>query len=129
MVAAAAAILIAVIGLIASVHYRLGKLEQGQENMAANQEKGDIKTREMVDKRGADTLEMMAREFAHTRELLMQELAAQRERSDAQHAETIGAIQRLTDGSLPHSHDQDGSIRFRVPPPDQQQPLPTDDGP
>ena len=59
----------------------------------------------------------------------MQELAAQRERSDAQHAETMGAIQRLTDAFLSHSHDQDGSIRFRVPPPEQQQPLPADDGP
>ena len=55
----AAAILIAVIGLIASVHYRLGKLEQGQENMAANQEKGDAETREMVDKGDNETREMI----------------------------------------------------------------------
>ena len=138
LVAAAAAILIAVIGLIASVHYRLGKLEQGQEDMAANQEKGDAETREMVAREIAhtreliiQTQEMAARENAHTRELLsqlmMQELAAARERSDAQHAETMAAIQRLTDAFLSHSHDEDGTIRFRVPPPDQPPP-PADDG-
>ena len=108
-VATAGAVLIAVIGLIASVHYRLGKLEQGQEDLAANQEKGD-----------ADTREMVIRENAHTRELIMQEIAALRERSDAQHAETMGAIQPLTDAFLSHSHDTDGTIRFRIPPPDEQ---------
>ena len=89
--ATAGAVLIAVIGLIASVHYRLGKLEKGQETLA--------------------------QEDAHTRELIMQEIAALRERSDAQHAETMSAIQRLTDAFLSHSHDTDGSIRFSIPPP------------
>ena len=43
-VAAAGAVLIAVIGLIASVHYRLGKLEEGQKTLAQE----DANTREMV---------------------------------------------------------------------------------
>ena len=166
-VATAGAVLIAVIGLIASVHYRLGKLERGQEALAANQEKGDadiremvirenvytremivqnremnVQTREMAAQEDAHTREMIvqtremaAQEDAHTREmivqtremisqtreflsqLIMQEIAALRERSDAQHAETIGAIQRLTDAFLSHSHDTDGTIRFRIPPP------------
>ena len=104
--ATAGAVLIAVIGLIASVHYRLGKLEKGQEALAQE----DARTREMA-----------AQENAHTRELLsqliMQEIAALRERSDAQHAETMSAIQRLTDAFLSHSHDTDGTIRFSIPPP------------
>ena len=74
---------------------------------------------------------MLAKENAHTRELLsqliMQEIAALRERSDAQHTETMAAIQRLTDAFLSHSHDTDGTIRFSIPPPpaappDQQEP-------
>ena len=38
------------------------------------------------------------------------------EKMDAQHAETMAAIQRLTDAFLSHSHDDDGSIMFRIPP-------------
>jgi len=122
-VAAAGAVLIAVIGLIASVHYRLGKLEKGQESLAQE----DARTREMVAQENAHTREMVAQGDAHTRELIMQEIAALRERSDAQHAETMSAIQRLTDAFLSHSHDTDGTIRFRIPPPpaappDQQEP-------
>lgn len=120
----AGAVLIAVIGLIASVHYRLGKLEKGQEALAANQEKGDADTRDMVIRETTHTRELIAqtREMvlqgdAHTRELIMQEIAASRERSDAQHAETMAAIQRLTDAFLSHSHDTDGTIRFSIPPP------------
>ena len=84
--ATAGAVLIAVIGLIASVHYRLGKLEKGQEALAQE----DARTREMV-----------AQENAHTRELIMQEIASLRERSGAQHAETMAAIQCLTDTFRP----------------------------
>ena len=122
-IAVAGAVLIAVIGLIASVHYRLGKLEKGQEALAQE----DARTREMVAQENAHTREMVAQGDAHTRELIMQEIAAQRERSDAQHMETMSAIQRLTDAVLSHSHDTDGAIRFRIPPPpavppDQQEP-------
>ena len=156
LVAAAGAVLIAVIGLIASVHYRLGKLEEGQKSLAQEdahtrelishtqetlaqedahtreiltQEithtrkmvvEGDAHTRELI----AKTQEMMVQGDAqtrelvtHTRELIMQEIAALRERSDAQHAETMAAIQRLTDAFLSHSHDTDGTIRFSIPPP------------
>ena len=38
------------------------------------------------------------------------------EKIDSQHAETMAAIQRLTDAFLSHSHDDDGSIMFRIPP-------------
>ena len=149
LIAAAAAILIAVIGLVASVHYRLGKLEEGQKALGqedvhtrellaetremlvrenAHTRELLAETREMLVKENAhtrellaETREMLVRENAHTRELLsqliMQEIAALRERSDAQHAETMGAIQRLTDAFLSHSHDIDGTIRFRIPPP------------
>ena len=112
-VAAGGAVLIAVIGLIASVHYRLGKLEKGQEALAQE----DARTREMVAQENAHTREMVAQGDAHTRELIMQEIAVLRERSDAQHSETMSAIQRLTDAFLSHSHDTDGTIRFRIPPP------------
>lgn len=115
-VAAAGAVLIAVIGLIASVHYRLGKLEEGQKTLAQE----DAHTREMVVKGDAHTRELLS-------QLIMQEIAALRERSDAQHAETMAAIQRPTDAFLSHSHDTDGTIRFSIPPPpaappDQQEP-------
>ena len=157
IVATAGAVLIAVIGLISSVHYRLGKLEKGQEALAQE----DAHTREMIAQGTTHNRELIAqtqemitqgdahvgeliaqtRERAaqgdahtrelitHTQELIMQEFAASRERSDAQHAETMAAIHRLTDASLSHSHDTDGSIRFRVPPPSGQQPHMTDDEP
>ena len=123
-VATAGAVLIAVIGLIASVHYRLGKLEKGQESLAQEDARTremvaqeNSHTREMVAQGDAHTREMVAQGDAHTRELIMQEIAALRERSDAQHAETMAAIQRLTDAFLSHSHDTDGAIRFSIPPP------------
>ncbi len=143
--ATAGAVLIAVIGLIASVHYRLGKLEKGQEALAQE----DAHTREMVAQENAHTRELIAQTqeiitqgnaqtreliaqtremaaqgdaqnrelIAHTRELIVQEIAALRDRSDAQHAEMMAAIQRLTDAFLSHSHDTDGTIRFSIPPP------------
>ena len=130
-VATAGAVLIAVIGLIASVHYRLGKLEEGPRRLVCQPRKGDANTREMVAKRDiriqeliSPTWEMAAQEYAHTREvlaqLIMREFASLREHFDAQHAETMAAIQRLTDAFLYHSHDTDGTIRFRIPPPEQQ---------
>ena len=91
-------------------------IAQTQEMIA----QGNAQTREQI----AQTREMAAqgdtqtRELiSHTRELLMQEFAALRDHFDAQHAEKMAALQRLTDGSLPHSHDIDGTIRFRVLPP------------
>ena len=114
----------------------LAAQENAQTRELAAQENAQIREllsqhREMTARENAQTREMAARENAQTRELLsqviLQEVAALRERSDAQHAETMGAIQRLTDAFLSHSHDRDGTIRFRVPPPDQQ-PLRTDEG-
>ena len=95
--ATAGAVLIAVIGLIARVQYRLGKLEKGQEALAQE----DARTQEMVAQENAHTREMAAQENAHTREFIMQEIASLRERSGAQHAETIAAIQCLTDAFRP----------------------------
>ncbi len=129
--ATAGAVLIAVIGLIASVHYRLGKLEEGHKTLAQEDAhtremvaSGDAHTQELISQtrealaqEDAHTREMLTQEDAHTRELIMQEIAALRERSEAQHAETMGAIQRLTDAFLSHSHDTDGTIRFSIPPP------------
>ena len=45
------------------------------------------------------------------------EVKAGRERADAQHAETLSEIRRLTDAFLSHSHATDGGIIFRIPPP------------
>ena len=138
-VAAAGAVLIAVIGLIASIHYRLGKLEEGQKTLAQEDShtremvvKEDDHTRETLTQEITHTQKMVVEEDAHTRELLsqliMREIAFLRERSDAQHAETMSDIQRLTDAFLSHSHDTDGAIQFRIPPPNQQ-PARTDDEP
>ena len=45
------------------------------------------------------------------------EVKAGRGRADAQHAETLSEIRRLTDAFLSHSHATDGGIIFRIPPP------------
>ena len=142
-----AGVLIAVMFLASSVCYRLGKLEEGQETLARKDEhtreliaknreaaaRENAHTRELISNtreiatRGnAHSREMVLQGDAHTRELIMRGLAAYRERSDAQHAETMSAIQRLTNAFLSHSHDQYGAIRFRVPPPEQP-PLPADE--
>ncbi len=44
------------------------------------------------------------------------EVKAGRERADAQHAETLAEIRRLTDALVSHSHT-DGGIIFHIPSP------------
>jgi hypothetical protein len=56
-------------------------------------------------------------EVTSNRERSNEQFREARERADAQHAETLAEIRRLTDAFLSHSHAPDGGIIFRVPPP------------
>lgn len=96
LIAAAAAIFIAVVGALLNINSRLGKLEQGQEGLAA-----EIRaSREQSDMQYA-----AAEERASLRE------AAAEERAIARHNELLAEIRLWRT----HGHDADGTIFFRVP--------------
>ena len=108
LIAAVTAFLIAAMGMIASVHYRLGRLEKGQESL----HKSDQETRDMMIQLNRETREVLSMEIRHTRELMAQ----MEERNNAQHEATRAEIRRLYDAFISHAHDDDGSIIFRIPP-------------
>ena len=85
LIAAAAAVLIAVAGAWGNVNSRLGRLEQGQETLAA-----DIRA---------------------SRERSDMQFAAAEERAIARHNELLAEIRLWRT----HGHDADGNIYFRVP--------------
>ena len=58
----------------------------------------------------------MDTDISHLSEKVDTNFARLSEKMDAQHAETMAAIQRLTDAFLSHSHDDDGNVMFRIPP-------------
>ena len=121
LIAGAAAIFIAVVGALVNINSRLGKLEKGQEMLAAeiraSRERSDLQqetlateiraSRERFDLQ-QDTL---ATEIRASRERFDLLLAAAEERAIARHNELLAEI-RLW-GT--HSHDSDGTIFFRVP--------------
>lgn len=94
LIASALATAVALLGFVAVVYFKLGKLEQG---LAASRELTLSESRRLSDKMDADYTRLS-------------------DKMDAQHAETMGAIQRLTDAFLSHHHEADGTIIFRIPP-------------
>ena len=86
VIAAMAAVLIAFVGFVATVHLRLGRLEKGHEVLENGQK--DLR---------ADN--------AALRELV---------RSESEQTRT--EIRRLAEAMLSHYHDEDGNTKFSVPP-------------
>ena len=82
IIAAVTALLIAAMGIIASVHYRLGRLEQGQESL----QKSDQETRDVLRQENQETRvmlqemgETLRQENRETREMLKETAEALRQ--------------------------------------------------
>ena len=121
LIAAGAAILIAFAGASFNIYSRLGRLERGQEALAAeilaSRERSDMQHSAAMEGLAAFEERALAREAASEDRALAREAAAlaresaAEERALAQHNELLAEI-RLW---CTHGHDADGNIFFRVP--------------
>ena len=105
IIAAVLAATVGMAGFMSVVYYRLGKLEGIVEGL-------DRKLERSL----ADNKELTLSENSRLSEKIDTDISRLSEKMDAQHAETMAAIQRLTDAFLSHSHDDDGNVMFRIPP-------------
>lgn len=114
LIAAEAAILIAVVGALINISSRLGKLESGQETLAAeiraSRERSDIQYDTVTASLSAAEERALTREAAAEERALVREAAAE-ERALARHNELLAEIRLWRH----HRHDADETIFFRVP--------------
>ena len=139
---ASSATIIALLGFVSVVYYKLGKLEGKVEPaLEANKEftraeiqrlsdkldaayarlsdRMDAEYARLSDRMDAGYAQLSARmdaEYARLSDKMDEGYARLSDRMDAQHAETISEIRRLVDAFVSHSHEPDGTIFFRVPP-------------
>ncbi len=103
LIAAGAAFLIAFVGASFNIYTRLGRLESGQETLAAeiraSRERSDIQHAAAMERLTAAEDRALARE------------AAAEDRALARHNELLAEIRLWRS----HGHDADGTIFFRVP--------------
>lgn len=120
LITASSATIIALLGFVSVVYYKLGKLEGKVEAaLEANKEFTRAEIQRLSDKLDAAYARLSARmdaEYARLSARMDAEYARLSDRMDAQHTETISEIRRLVDAFLSHSHEPDGTIFFRVPP-------------
>ncbi len=141
LIASALATAVAILGFVGVVYYKLGKLEGKIEGLEGKVEALERRMdalegkMEALEERLTGKLEAleerlerrMEQGLAANRELILSESRRLSERMDvdyarlsdkmdAQHAETMSAIQRLADLFIGHSHEPDGTVIFRVPP-------------
>ena len=139
VIAAMAAVLIAFVGFVASVHFRLGKLEKGHEVLEKGQE--DLRAdnaalreqvradnqqlREEMRENNRQLREEMREEMRENNRQLREEMRENnrqlreemRELIRSESEATRTEIRRLVDALVSHHHEADGSIVFRIPPP------------
>ena len=109
LIASALATAVAIVGFVALVYYKLGKLEAKVDHgLAANRELTLSESRRLSDKMDAD--------YARLSDKMDADYARLSDKMDVHHAETMAAIQRLMEAFLSHSHDDDGNVIFRIPP-------------
>ena len=113
VIASMAAVLIAFVGFVASVHFRLGKLEKGHEVLEKGQEDLRADNAALREQVRADNQQLREEMRAEIRESNQQLRELIRSESEATRAE----IRRLADALVSHHHEADGSIVFRIPPP------------
>ncbi len=110
LIAAGAAILIAFAGASFNIYSRLGRLERGQEALAAeilaSRERSDMQHSAAMERLAASEERVLAREAAAEDRALAREAAAL-----ARHNELLAEIRLWRT----HGHDADGNIFFRVP--------------
>lgn len=120
IITASLATIIALLGFVSVVYYKLGKLEGKVEAaLEANKEFTRSEIQRLSDKMDAGYALLSARmdaEYARLSARMDAEYARLSDRMDAQHAETLSEIRRLVDAFVSHSHEPDGTIFFRVPP-------------
>ena len=116
------------LGVVVSLYIRLGKLESA---LRAGRERSEAQMREWMERSDEELKEWQERSdeqlrdwrersdarFREQSERSEAQFREWRERSDAQHQEVLKEIRRITDAPFPHSHEPDGSIIYRVPPP------------
>ena len=125
LIAAGAAFLIAFVGASFNIYSRLGRLESGQETLAAeiraSRERSDMQYAMLAERLEAAEERALAREATAEERALAREATAEEralareataeERALARHNELLAEI-RLWRA---HGHDADGTIFFRVP--------------
>lgn len=131
LIASVLATAVAIVGFVAVVYHKLGKLEgklEGEvgrleekldQGLAANRELILAESRRLSDKMDADYARLsdkMDADYARLSDKMDADNARLSDKMDVQHAETMAAIQRLMEAFLSHSHDDDGNVIFRIPP-------------
>jgi hypothetical protein len=131
LIASALATAVAIVGFVAVVYYKLGKLEAKVDHgLAANRELTLSESRRLSDKMDADYARLsdkmdadyarlsdkMDADYARLSDKMDADYARLSDKMDVHHAETMTAIQRLMEAFLSHSHDDDGNVIFRIPP-------------
>jgi hypothetical protein len=142
LIASALATAVAIVGFVAVVYYKLGKLEAKVDHgLAANRELTLSESRRLSDKMDADYARLsdkmdadyarlsdkmdadyarlsdkMDADYARLSDKMDADYARLSDKMDFHHAETMAAIQRLMEAFLSHSHDDDGNVIFRIPP-------------
>ena len=109
LIASVLATAVAIVGFVAVVYHKLGKLEGKLEGEVGRLE-------EKLDQGLAANRELILAESRRLSDKMDADYARLSDKMDVQHAETMGAIQRLMDAFLSHSHDDDGNVIFRIPP-------------
>ncbi len=119
-----AAVIIAVIGLAATAIYRVGKLTEAT-NRLPQEMQGEFQSIRVEFQRIYDRFEqnehLTGRRFQSHEELIRhnEELIRRNEeliRSEGER--TRQQIRNLHQAIMSHSHDEDGSVMFRIPPPE-----------
>ena len=112
-IGAGVALLIAFVGVNARIFTRLGGLEQGFELLRNDYKELREDNRQLREEMRADNRQLREEMRAEIRESNQQLRELIRSESEATRAE----IRRLADALVSHHHEADGSIVFRIPPP------------
>lgn len=123
-IGAGVALLIAFIGVNARIFTRLGGLEQGFELLRDDYKELREDNRQLREEMRADNRQLREEMRAEIRES-SQQLREEMRESNQQLRELIRSeseatraeIRRLADALVSHHHQADGSIVFRIPPP------------
>lgn len=109
LIASVLATAVAIVGFVAVVYHKLGKLEGKLEGEVGRLE-------EKLDQGLAANRELILAESRRLSDKMDADYARLSDKMDVHHAETMAAIQRLMEAFLSHSHDDDGNVIFRIPP-------------
>ena len=137
--ASAAAVILAFIGLGATAIYRIGKLTEAtnripqevnaelqriREHLYQNQELNEERFRRMeerfqhMEEMNEERFRRMEERFRHMEEVNEERFRRMEELIRSEGERTREQIRNLHQAVMSHSHDEDGNIIFRIPPPE-----------